>query len=1719
MNVIHTLLGRLRCLHRLLPIHQSWCALIFLVAMSCAISAQARVVATQINAPADIGRGQVVDVSVDWVRNVTGSGDTITVVVPPQLTIDPPALTAGCTYTAPNLVCPVPNGTDGMSGQIIFQLAGAANGGFNLSATGTSGAAAIRSGTVRSTGEISIAKSKTVPLASPVAGQATTFRLEPNIVVGGDDVPADASIVVTDNLPGTVSDFTLTGYTFTGLTPVCNAVSAANSSRVLTCTYSGPFTIAQLNASHIDVTGNGLTNGSFTNTASIAPGNSNYFDINAGNNTSSVNYSVDPGTDIQALGIYPSAPRLTGSSQTLTLRFRNNGPLISPAGGVVETVVPAGFTIGTLPSGCVQSAGSLTVSGNTYNGTVISCTTNAVAVGAIADFNIPLTLPSVATVSEFPVVVTPSGGMGDANTGNNSVLLPFSVVDPYTVMNLSKSKTPGSGPIAPSTQITTTLTVRNHADSPSTASYSPAQPLRAVDYARPEEVAGGVVSNVSAGWSCSVNVGVTPPAGVNSAYTTQIVCVTTGSGTLAPGATQAVSFRTTSVASLTQPIELANTACTGASALTQLGLSTADGPQPPDNNVVGNSTDCASAGSGLIVTPVVTGNAQVSVRKESSIDNSNFHDAVADAPTLTSAQQTLYWRIVITTPTTAQNAQQEIIPTLRLVDNLPGILNVSGSGAPSYQTPAITVTTTRTGTSTGDCPNLAAGSSSLVCNFSNVPPGEQITVLIPVARPLVSGAQSNTATLTSPNALLSAMSGGALNDDAAINIQPRTDVALTSKTVAPASPSIGGQVQFSVTARNFGPDNIPAGMFTIRDTLNIGTPTLTVPAYEILSAKPSNPAVMSCTVVGGDIACTNTVSVPRYDTHTINIVARVKKPDGTLGAAEQVQYSGVTNTARVDLDPSLCEFREETNTSASPLSTACNDAASVSNNSKTISFDIKVPKFDLQQGKVRVLNAGQSNFLIGDQLRYRFSVRNAGPSRAENIVMNDILAVASGFQVAMVSGMPDKINQSPASSGFALVSKPVSCTQNTTNDNVVCRLSADPAQNYLDANEEVNFEIAMTMTGTAAGAVTFGNRAYVCVGDAASSIYESSGSCSSDPTVAGNNLSAVNDVVFPLAAISGFVYTERGALNSNYQPGTDLPFSGVTLTLTGTDELGQPVNLTTTTGADGGYSFQNLRPGTYQVVKTNPVRTPPVVNEVNGAFAGTDANGTVRGTRSGDETVTAITLLAGARVTQTNFAVTNGTNVELRLTKTGPPTLTLDGNAEYTLTITNNGQTATIGALKLIEHMPPGLSLNGSMSSTQGTISNVVTTGIVGTGLTITFDFLPTVPLASVNGTALIVVPVHVDTTTPVGVTTNYASVGGGGDIDPPTPGSSCTDPRCANVPSTVEGGGLLYIEKTSNKRDTEVGDMVTYTLTIKNTSAVAVVQPRIVDRLPQGFRLIDNTSRVTGANLVSLQGAPGPVITYALDIIPAKATVTIVYRVRVGVGSMQGDGVNRANAECPLNPTARCSNEARWRVKVSGGVFTSDACIVGMVYVDCNGNQIKDHEELGIPGVRLYAENGLFLISDSEGKYSYCGFSPKTHVLKVDQTTLPRGSRLVVSSNRNVGDANSLFLDLKNGELQRADFIEGSCSNTVLEQVKARRTQGEVTAPHIEKKKGVGFSFEGKAPNYPQQGTDSANQVIVNPRIDSEEKVRQQPVADTISERDTPLRQLEINQGGRDGR
>ena len=72
----------------------------------------------------------------------------------------------------------------------------------------------------------------------------------------------------------------------------------------------------------------------------------------------------------------------------------------------------------------------------------------------------------------------------------------------------------------------------------------------------------------------------------------------------------------------------------------------------------------------------------------------------------------------------------------------------------------------------------------------------------------------------------------------------------------------------------------------------------------------------------------------------------------------------------------------------------------------------------------------------------------------------------------------------------------------------------------------------------------------------------------------------------PPSSLAGFVYFD--ANNNGIKEAREFGIANVTVTLNGTNDLGQSVLLVTMTAADGSYSFANLRPGTYMITETQP---------------------------------------------------------------------------------------------------------------------------------------------------------------------------------------------------------------------------------------------------------------------------------------------------------------------------------------------------------------------------------------------------------------------------------------------------------------------------------------------------------------------------------------------------
>ncbi|WAI88062.1 Fibrinogen-binding protein [Psychrobacter sp. SC65A.3] len=248
-----------------------------------------------------------------------------------------------------------------------------------------------------------------------------------------------------------------------------------------------------------------------------------------------------------------------------------------------------------------------------------------------------------------------------------------------------------------------------------------------------------------------------------------------------------------------------------------------------------------------------------------------------------------------------------------------------------------------------------------------------------------------------------------------------------------------------------------------------------------------------------------------------------------------------------------------------------------------------------------------------------------------------------------------------------------------------------------------------------------------------------------------------------------------------------------------------------------------------------------------------------------------------------------------------------------------------------------------------------------------------------------------------------------------------------------IDESASLVVTKESDVKSAELGDYVSYTINVTNSGKSTAYDVQLKDALPRGFDYVESSVRVSPTTNLDINQAQttefkadGKYQVLNLGNMAIGESKKITYRVLIGASSLGGDGINRATAVANNDQGQSVgSREAQWKIEVGRGVMNTDGIIVGKVYHDINrdGIQQKQDGELGVAGVRLYMENGNFVVTDPEGKYNFYGISAKTHVLKVDRTTIPNATELVTQSNRNAGDAGSRFVDLKYGELHRADF------------------------------------------------------------------------------------------------
>lgn len=1039
--------------------------------------------------------------------------------------------------------------------------------------------------------DLAITQNATAPNPG-ISGQNVTFTLLPR----NNGPFAATTVTVTDTLP---AGFTYVSGTGTGWT--CGAAG-----QTVTCSAASYAVGAANNISIVATAPTVATSTGYTNTAVIAAASPN--EANTGNNTSNLAVTVVPdGVDLALTKIKTPNPVAQGSNMTSTLGVHNNGPQGAATGTITVT--------DTLPAG----ESYFSYSGASWNcgagGQVVTCTYNAALAASANTSNLVLTTTAVnAGVLTNNAAVGYSGVPGDWNAANNaaSASVTSTVSSSSIDLDMSKSVTTANGDGTLSTTestITYTLTVSN---------------------AGPGDATGVVVTDAIPGYTTAAGgTGITASrtGGVSTATFScstgsTVTCTQTG-GTIAAGTNAIFTI------AVSRPIVDGSFTNTASVTSTDQG-----------------DTDLSNNSGSVAVTVAPIADVQMQTK------------TVTPASVKAGTNATYLLTFINNGPSTAANV------VVTDVFTLPG-------GDANF-------TVISTTPSKGTC-TYNAGTSTLNCPIGSMNSGETQTVTMVVrpnweASPPAPRTYTNVASITTTTA---ESTGGGDNgnnsQNGTLDIQPASvDVLINNTDTAPAGPDPLGYdpavpannvIYYQVTTTNRGPSLASGVQFTYTMTPPAGR-TITflgdkaslaagfTSVCDNVGSSVTGPATLTLTCVLPATLAVN-ASVDRYlawqvqtappttsDTYTT--VATVTTNETESNLANNVEGETTTVRVRSDLNltktPSLAtaQLRQPFNWTLTVTNTGPGDST-VTTLTDTLpaemGFSGAAPSWTNNDG-----GSGTCS-IAGQVLTCDLTVLNAGKVATVIVPVRMNAYPAGGTSQNCASVTTNQVD--PNAGNNTSVCSSVTVQKSSLAGNVYRDLNGN---GILEGGEPGLPGTTITLTGTDA----YGNAVNLTTATIADGSYlfdnlSPAGAAGytvteTQPAAWSDGLDAVgsaggtlgNDVLSAIhldgntaatgynfgeggVSVSGRVYYDANG-NGSYTPG-EQGIQGVTVVLTGTDSNGNAVNRTTTTAADGTYSFGGLPTANgagYTITETQPAGYNQGTNTV-GSLGSAIAGDTITG--------------------------------------------------------------------------------------------------------------------------------------------------------------------------------------------------------------------------------------------------------------------------------------------------------------------------------------------------------------------------------------------------------------------------------------------------------------------------------------------------------------------------
>jgi len=228
----------------------------------------------------------------------------------------------------------------------------------------------------------------------------------------------------------------------------------------------------------------------------------------------------------------------------------------------------------------------------------------------------------------------------------------------------------------------------------------------------------------------------------------------------------------------------------------------------------------------------------------------------------------------------------------------------------------------------------------------------------------------------------------------------------------------------------------------------------------------------------------------------------------------------------------------------------------------------------------------------------------------------------------------------------------------------------------------------------------------------------------------------------------------------------------------------------------------------------------------------------------------------------------------------------------------------------------------------------------------------------------------------------------------------------------TSEESLNIWIEKSVDKPIVTIGDIVNYTVVIHNDSDQDIEDLVLHDVFPKGIKFKLYSFKIDGEKGCKNISVHGDHLDYFISKLDKQSSSTITFHAEI---TSESKKIRTAYAVVDNKQNIHLSNIASATVIIQEDLIQSKGFIIG---------EVTNEEGKGVQGVRLYIQDGRYVISDKNGKYHFENVDQGSNVVQVDVDLLPDGYEIDYCSDQNdINTPFSRFVNISKGSLKQANF------------------------------------------------------------------------------------------------